>query len=160
MADLHDRNIDGHAQFSKTVTGQFSLLEACRTHDPFADADNQARVFGNRDETIRRDQLSVIVTPAQQRFNAASLAVCQFDLWLIDEEQLLPFDGVTQGLQKTYAVANFHGHVARVKTVFTTMANLGTTQGDVRALDGVCTTAIDIGQMCDTDGGSEHHLLL
>ena len=81
--ELHRRNIDGHDE--RAVPGR--RLAAGGAQNPFADLQDQAALFGDRDEDIGRDGAALGMLPAQQRLEAEDLAGRQVLLRLIGEAQ-------------------------------------------------------------------------
>src|SRR5690606_24525911 len=83
-AELPRRQIYGNRDAVRPVP----RLETGRTQRPFADADNQARLLGHRNEHVRWDYATLRVPPAQQRLEAADAVGMEVDQWLIGQLEL------------------------------------------------------------------------
>ncbi len=67
---------------------------------PFTDLDDEAGLFGDRNELRRRHQAQARPHPAQQRLGADHAAREQVNLGLVVQQQLVAFDRTAQvGLQ-------------------------------------------------------------
>lgn len=58
-------------------------LGAGRSQDPFAEFDDEAGIFGDRDEFGRRNRAALRMTPAQQRLAAGYLVTAKIDNGLV-----------------------------------------------------------------------------
>ena len=82
LLELQRRDIDRDPQDQPLCVPPRCLLDGLAQH-PFADRDDEAALFGHRDEVGRRDVAELGVAPAQQRLGAAHHAAAQFDLRLV-----------------------------------------------------------------------------
>jgi hypothetical protein len=64
VAELDLRHVDGHCEVQMAGCAQARQLGACFAQHPGADVDDQAGVFGDRDETVGRDEAAVVQAPA------------------------------------------------------------------------------------------------
>ncbi len=75
--------------------------------DPGSDGSDQAALLGQRNETIRRNELSVVRLPPQKRLAGKHLAIRHLDLGLEHEEELVLGEGAFELVEKPDAVAGF-----------------------------------------------------
>src|SRR5262249_32884173 len=84
-AELHRRQVDGEPHVLRPCL----RVAAGLPQDPFADRDDEADLFGDRNETIWPEQPAVRMIPAYQRLDAADLSALHVDHGLVVQDELL-----------------------------------------------------------------------
>ena len=95
-------------------------LAASLFQDPLADGNNQAGLFGDIDELVRRDESAFRVMPAYQSFKATDGSRLKSDNRLVMKDKLFALDGTAQvclHLQKIHG-EGVHGLVEDLVTRF------------------------------------------
>src|SRR6185312_6222445 len=87
------------------VLPRAALLAGLAQH-AFADGQDQARLFGQRDEASRRDQALLRMLPAQQRFEADDAARLQARLRLVVHGQLVALERAPQRVLEAEALVH------------------------------------------------------
>ncbi len=65
--------------------------------NPFADGDDEAGLFGEGNECVWTDEAELGAVPAKEGFDTEKAAVDEGDLRLIEDLELLIFEGSAQG---------------------------------------------------------------
>ena len=94
--ELRARDVDGHAQVAATGLPPFGDLLERLAHHLVGELHDEAGLFGHRDELIRRHDAARGMAPAHQCLDAGDAAGGDFDLRLIDEEQLVLLERAPQ----------------------------------------------------------------
>ncbi|MNN37676.1 hypothetical protein D3C81_1516350 [compost metagenome] len=106
LGELLHRDVDRQVEVGRHLAGSEPLLELAdgAVDHPVADAQDLAAGLGHGDEVDRGDEAQLRVDPAQQCLGADDSAAAQFDLRLVDEEELVVVERDTQGLVQADAL--------------------------------------------------------
>ena len=159
MAELHLRHVDGHDEVAVALLAQQHQFAAGRAQHPFAEVDDDARIFGNGDETVGRDEFAIRRLPAQQRFGAHGAARGQVDLRLVDDKQLVLAEGRAQRVHHAHPFADFNAHAAREIEVSGALLAFRPFQGDIGILQCIGACARMFAQPHQAQGGGQLHIL-
>ena len=159
VAELHLRHVDGHDEVAVALFAQQHQFAASRAQHPFTEVDDDARILGNRNETVGRDELAVRRLPAQQRFGAHGAARGQVDLRLIHDKQLVLAEGRAQRMHHAHSFADFDAHAARKIEVPGALLAFCPFQGDIGILQRIGARARMFAQPYEAQGGRQLHVL-
>ena len=103
LPELARGQIHGDLDRHKSGVLPRTVLPARRLEHPFADGDDQAGLFRERNEAIGRDQPQFVALPADQGFGADDPASSDIHLGLISQNKLPAFERAPQlGLQTQF----------------------------------------------------------
>ena len=105
--ELPAAQVDGHGQGRMAGVLPALVLRAGGLQDPFAQGDDQARFFRDRDEFGRRHHAEIGHLPAQERFGPDHAARDQVHLRLVKKFEFLFFDGPFQALNQSNRISGF-----------------------------------------------------
>src|SRR5690606_15700854 len=92
LPQLFEREIDRDAPRVLDALCPASVVRAYAIENPLADAEDERRLLGQRNELRGRDVAVSGQPPAQQRFGAHDAATAQVDLRLIEHHQLVALE--------------------------------------------------------------------
>ncbi len=156
MGELARREVDVDAQGDAVAVGltpgaglAYRLLQ-----DPAAQRDDQAGVFGERDEAVGAQDAVLRVQPADEGLGAAHAAVAEVDQRLVLDEELVAVQGSGQG--RGEAVAGDRSGVGLRVGEFEAVAarRLGPVHRDVGAAQHLRGAALAGGALDDADGAA------
>ncbi len=106
MTELHRRQVDRDRHRSQAAGEPVLALAYRLAQHPFADLQDLAALFGNRDEVGRRHHAEFGMLPAQQRFGADDAAILEADLGLVVQFQLIALERTAQ---RIFQLQRMHG---------------------------------------------------
>ena len=109
--ELDRRDVEREAQ----ATRPLHRVLAGPAQSPFADRNDQAATFRNREESIGRDAASVLVFPGIFRFETNDLVRAQLDHWLVFDGEIAILDRASEVFLHTPAQIGFVLEVCRIE---------------------------------------------
>ncbi|MNN35072.1 hypothetical protein D3C81_1489100 [compost metagenome] len=125
---------------------------------PQSQLPDQPGLFGQGDETHRRDVAQPLVGPAGQGFDAVQAAAGDVDLWLVMQLQLVQVQSLAQGGFQPQPFLRAAVHFAAVETRVAAAAVLGLVHGHVGVMQQAFHVATVIGEHADADAGRRSYL--
>src|SRR3990167_8237655 len=117
VVQLHGGQVDCHAQLGEALIMPFAQLAAGLVENPFANRDDGAVLFCQRDKQIRRYKAVLRMLPTQQRLDTDYAVVAVVDLRLVNQVQLIQCQGVTQVFFQLAAAAHFTVDAGDIKLI-------------------------------------------
>ncbi|MCY1408196.1 hypothetical protein D9M71_235150 [compost metagenome] len=127
---------------------------------PFADGDDGAVLFGQRDEQVRRHHTVLGVLPANQGFDAHHAVVAVADLRLIDEVELIADQRIAQVFFQLAAATHFGIDAGDIELIAVARTGLGQRHGLLGLLQQFLGAVTVLGEQGDADGGAQADLLM
>ncbi|MCY1174705.1 hypothetical protein D9M73_149160 [compost metagenome] len=127
---------------------------------PFADGDDSAVLFGQRDEQVRRHHTVLGVLPANQGFDAHHAMIAVADLRLVDEVELIADQRIAQVFFQFAAAAHFGVDAGDIELIAVARTGLGQRHGLLGLLQQFLGAVTVLGEQGDADGGAQADLLM
>ena len=96
VVELASRDVDAHVHRAGVQLAESRRLGTCLREHPLAQTDDEAGLFGKRDELAGRELAGDWMLPADERLVAHDLAALEIDDRLVVESELAAGDSLPQ----------------------------------------------------------------
>ena len=159
VLELFGRQVHRHADGVAGAALPRPGLVAGGAQHPFADRHDQACVLGQRNELVGRDQTALGMAPAHQGFDGDDVAAAHVDLRLIQQIQLLVFQGAAQANFELDVAHDLHGQRRAVQPGVVLAAVLGVVHGGVGEFEQRIAVVAVFREQRDADAGGDEDLV-
>lgn len=135
LRELARRNVDGDAELRQPRVLPGFVLQAGVSHNEFAELDDRAGFFRNRDELTRRNRPHMRMHPADERFHADDRTGFDIDLRLVVDRKLAAVQAFPEADRDFRTPGHFFVHVFRKELVIVLAFFFHPVQGKVRIFD-------------------------
>src|SRR5690606_34475345 len=160
VAELTGREVYCHGTAGHAIKLHAAQLATGLQQHNFAYLDDQASFLSDRNKTVRRDQIDLLMAPSHQCLKAADAFAIKVDLWLEEHHKVFVVDRKTQLILKRHTGLRFNVHViCKVLEVVATLI-LGPVHSQVSVThQHACVHAV-FWRNGDTNAGADGDLLV
>src|SRR5450759_4268854 len=160
LAQLLQRQVERDATRVSHFVLHLAVVPAYPVQYPFANVEDEARFFGERNKLRGRDVAVPRQAPAQQRLGADDAAVSKVNLWLVANHELIALECAAQLALQHEPLNRRRIHLRRIERKGIAAVLLGVVHRRVRIADEVDDVFCIARTERDADARRQEHLVL